>query len=57
MINPAAPTSRVVRVFISSTFRDFGAERDLLMERVFPKVLLEQRERGRMHMRPVAGDV
>jgi len=57
MINPAAPTSRVVRVFISSTFRDFGAERDLLMERVSPKVLLEQRERGRMHMRPVAGDV
>jgi hypothetical protein len=26
-----SPTSRVVRVFISSTFRDFGAERDLLI--------------------------
>jgi hypothetical protein len=27
------PTSRVVRVFTSLTFRDFGAERDLLVKR------------------------
>jgi hypothetical protein len=40
-----APTSRVVRVFISSTFRDFGAERDLLMKRVFPE--LRRRARAR----------
>jgi hypothetical protein len=29
-------TSRTVRVFLSSTFRDFGEERDLLVRRVFP---------------------
>ena len=40
-----APSSRVVRVFISSTFRDFGAERDLLMKRVFPE--LRRRARAR----------
>jgi nephrocystin-3 len=39
------PTSRVVRVFISSTFRDFGAERGLLMKRVFPE--LRRRARAR----------
>ena len=38
MSTPSAPTSRVVRVFISSTFRDFGEERDLLMKRVFPEL-------------------
>ena len=37
MTAPSTPTSRVVRVFISSTFRDFGEERDLLMKRVFHK--------------------
>ena len=40
-----APTSRVVRVFISSTFRDFGVERDLLMKRVFPELRLRARDR------------
>jgi len=40
-----APSSRVVRVFISSTFRDFGVERDLLMKRVFPE--LRRRARSR----------
>ncbi|MFZ9882531.1 MAG: DUF4062 domain-containing protein, partial [Phycisphaerales bacterium] len=40
-----APASRVVRVFISSTFRDFGAERDLLMKRVFPELRLRARAR------------
>lgn len=28
--------SRTVRIFLSSTFRDFGEERDLLVKRVFP---------------------
>jgi hypothetical protein len=40
-----AANSRVVRVFISPTFRDFGAERDLLMKRVFPG--LRRRARAR----------
>jgi tetratricopeptide (TPR) repeat protein len=39
------PTSRVVRAFISSTFRDFGEERDLLVKRVFPE--LRRRARAR----------
>jgi nephrocystin-3 len=30
--------SRVIRVFLSSTFRDFGEERDLLVKRVFPEL-------------------
>ena len=40
-----APSSRVVRVFISSTFRDFGVERDLLMKRVFPELRRRARDR------------
>src|SRR6266436_4296809 len=36
---PSAPTrARVIRVFISSTFRDMQAERDELVLRVFPRV-------------------
>jgi len=30
--------SRVVRIFISSTFRDFGGERDELVKRIFPEL-------------------
>jgi len=41
----SSPTSRVVRVFISSTFRDFGEERDLLTKRVFPELRRRARER------------
>ncbi len=37
--------SRVVRVFISSTFRDFGEERDLIAKRVFPELRRRARER------------
>jgi hypothetical protein len=33
-----ASVSRVVRVFVLSTFRDFGDERDLLVKRVFPEL-------------------
>jgi len=43
---PARPvTQRVIRVFISSTFRDMNAERDELNKHVFPKLrkLCEQR--------------
>jgi hypothetical protein len=29
---------RVVRIFLSSTFRDFGEERDLLVRKVFPSL-------------------
>ena len=43
------PTSRVVRVFISSTFRDFGEERDLLMKRVFPELRSPQHMRFPYH--------
>ena len=30
--------SRTVRIFISSTFRDFSDERDLLVRKVFPEL-------------------
>jgi len=38
-------TDRVVRVFISSTFRDMQAERDILIKKVFPQLrkLCEER--------------
>ena len=38
-------SSRLVRVFISSTFRDFIEERDLLVKRVFPELRQRCRER------------
>lgn len=38
-------SSRSVRVFLSSTFRDFGEERDLLVRRVFPALRARLRER------------
>jgi preprotein translocase subunit SecA/nephrocystin-3 len=36
---------RVVRVFISSTFRDMQAERDILIKKIFPQLrkLCEER--------------
>ena len=37
--------SRAVRVFLSSTFRDFAEERDLLVRKVFPKLRRKCRER------------
>ena len=38
--------SRVIRVFLSSTFRDFAEERDLLVKKVFPELrrLCRQRQ-------------
>ena len=38
-------SSPVARVFLSSTFRDFGEERDLLVRRVFPALRARLRER------------
>lgn len=34
----SAATDRVIRVFISSTFRDMQAERELLVKKVFPEL-------------------
>ena len=42
----AAPESREIRVFLSSTFRDFNEERKLLATRVFPRLNREARKRG-----------
>ena len=38
--------SRVIRVFLSSTFKDFAEERDLLVKKVFPELrrLCRQRQ-------------
>ena len=38
-------TNRTVRVFLSSTFRDFAEERDLLVKKVFPELRRLCRER------------
>jgi nephrocystin-3 len=43
MNNP--PDSRTVRVFLSSTFRDFAEERELLIKNVFPELRRKCRER------------
>src|SRR5262249_11809547 len=37
--------NRTVRIFISSTFRDFGAERDLLVRQVVPALRARLQER------------
>jgi hypothetical protein len=38
-------TQRVIRIFLSSTFRDFGEERDLLVKRVFPALRARLKDR------------
>lgn len=38
-------SSRTVRVFLSSTFRDFAEERDLLVRKIFPELRRRCRER------------
>ncbi len=43
---PPATESRVIRVFLSSTFRDFMEERDLLVKQVFPRLRRRAQERG-----------
>jgi|GEM_PF-3444755 len=40
-----ASSSRTIRIFISSTFRDFAQERDLLVRKVFPELRRLCRER------------
>ena len=42
---PKEPQQRVVRVFISSTFRDMHAERDELVKYIFPELRKKCRER------------
>lgn len=37
--------SRSIRIFLSSTFRDFGEERDLLVKRVFPALRAKLKDR------------
>jgi tetratricopeptide (TPR) repeat protein len=37
--------TRTVRLFLSSTFRDFGEERDLLVRRVFPALRVKLKDR------------
>ena len=37
---------RVLSVFVSSTFKDMEAERDLLIKRVFPQIRKECEKRG-----------
>lgn len=37
--------SRTVRLFLSSTFRDFGEERDSLVKRVFPALRARLKDR------------
>jgi len=39
------PTDRTARIFLSSTFRDFGEKRDLLVRKVFPALRAKLRER------------
>ncbi|MEY2802296.1 MAG: hypothetical protein RL513_1881, partial [Pseudomonadota bacterium] len=38
-------SGRSIRIFLSSTFRDFGEERDLLVRRVFPALRAKLRDR------------
>ena len=51
---PAAPESREIRVFLSSTFRDFNEERKLLATEVFPELNRKARERIRGQLRRLA---
>ena len=43
---PAGRDQQVIRVFLSSTFRDFMQERDLLVKQVFPSLRRRAQERG-----------
>ena len=44
-LNSALP-SRILKVFISSTFKDFQEERDILRDEVFPAVRIEAKRRN-----------
>ena len=48
MVKPTAVdiNSRRIRVFLSSTFRDFMEERDLLVKQVFPRLRKQAQDRG-----------
>jgi hypothetical protein len=45
-IDPSITKSRVVRVFVSSTFRDMQQEREQLVKFIFPELRRRCRERG-----------
>ena len=45
-IDQDSPASRQIRVFLSSTFRDFMQERDLLVKQVFPALRRRAQERS-----------
>jgi hypothetical protein len=45
-MGPGSPHSRELKLFVSSTFRDMRAERDLLAKRVFPAIRRLCAERG-----------
>ena len=45
-VAPVASESREIRVFLSSTFRDFNEERGLLATQVFPELNRRAKERG-----------
>ena len=42
---PGKQLNRTVRIFLSSTFRDFGEERDLLVRTVFPGLRAKLKDR------------
>ncbi len=44
-LSETASAARSVRIFVSSTFRDFGEERDLLVRQVFPALRSRMKER------------
>jgi nephrocystin-3 len=44
--SPQPPRERLIRVFISSTFRDMQKERDYLVKHVFPELRKRCRERA-----------
>ena len=44
--NESQPKERLIRVFVSSTFRDMQAEREVLVKQVFPELRKLCDERG-----------
>ena len=42
--SPAQSQPRLIRVFVSSTFRDMQAERDELVKYIFPQLCLSQKQ-------------
>lgn len=49
--------ARVMRVFVSSTFRDMADERDELVKRVFPQLAVLCRERDVVGVKGIVTDI